>query len=927
MNTPAKRAFTLALLILVSSSLTIGQINFGSERIISNVCGSASSVFACDIDGDNDMDVLAAAAVENKIVWYENDGTGSFGSQQIITTSARTAVDVFACDMDGDLDMDVFSASSGDSKIAWYENDGNGNFGAQQIISDSALGARAVYACDMDGDSDIDVLSASATDNKIILYKNNGSEVFDVQITLTDSSEKAYSVFPFDIDQDADLDVLSASNGDHKIGIFVNDGLGYFSAGPDIGVNDVRSVYACDIDGDGDNDILTADFSWDEISWYENFDNDNFSTKQVISSEAAGSEDVFACDLDGDLDFDVISASYHDNKIAWYENNGNGNFGTQQILSTSAVSANSVYASDLDGDGDMDVLSASQGDHKIAWYENSPPPEITKEPVSLAGCVNSDIHIQLSANFAESYQWQVDEGSGFTNLSENTFYEGVHTNDLLISGAITDMSGNSYRCIVTNQEGESVSESATLTINSTAEITSHPAASTTACQGEPDITLEILATGATAYQWYFEGDEIPGANSSTLSITADPVNSGNYYCMIQCGNVQSNNAEVLIQSATTVTTQPAANTIACEGETEIQLTVEASGTGTITYQWYDEGTEMPGETNSILHIPAQPENSGTYSCTATGECGSVVTNDAEVLIQAATTLTSQPPANTEACEGDTDIQLSVEATGTGNITYQWNFEGEDISGATNSTLNISASPGNSGTYSCKVASECGIDISDGTEVSILPAYSITESKLICSGTDYTFPDNTTQTNITSQVIYTSHLTSVSGCDSIIETMLNIHHVDNSVTANDLTLTTGNSTAVSYQWIECSKNNTPVSEATNQQFTPTTDGDYAVIINDGTCIDTSICYSIIGIGIQDHPSNDIAIYPNPTNGLFTIEGEDIQKIELMNIKGQSLMKVEINGDKTEIDLSAQNSGLYFIKVSTVTGVVMGKIEVY
>ena len=191
----------------------------------------------------------------------------------------------------------------------------------------------------------------------------------------------------------------------------------------------------------------------------------------------------------------------------------------------------------------------------------------------------------------------------------------------------------------------------------------------------------------------------------------------------------------------------------------------------------------------------------------------------------------------------------------------------------------------------------------------------------------TFPDNTTQTNITSQVIYTSHLTSVSGCDSIIETMLNIHHVDNSVTANDLTLTTGNSTAVSYQWIECSKNNTPVSEATNQQFTPTTDGDYAVIINDGTCIDTSICYSIIGIGIQDHPSNDIAIYPNPTNGLFTIEGEYIQKIELMNIKGQSLMKVEINGDKTEIDLSAQNSGLYFIKVSTVTGVVMGKIEVY
>ena len=56
-----------------------------------------------------------------------------FGSQQIITTNADKAVSVYAIDIDGDGDMDVLSASQYDNKIAWYENtDGQGNFGSQR---------------------------------------------------------------------------------------------------------------------------------------------------------------------------------------------------------------------------------------------------------------------------------------------------------------------------------------------------------------------------------------------------------------------------------------------------------------------------------------------------------------------------------------------------------------------------------------------------------------------------------------------------------------------------------------------------------------------------------------------------------------------------------------------------------------------------
>jgi len=84
----------------------------------------ASSVYANDVDGDGDMDVLSASFNDDKIAWYEFfPGSGGFIFYPI-TTSAVRAVSVFAVDVDGDGDMDVLSASANDNKIAWYENDG-----------------------------------------------------------------------------------------------------------------------------------------------------------------------------------------------------------------------------------------------------------------------------------------------------------------------------------------------------------------------------------------------------------------------------------------------------------------------------------------------------------------------------------------------------------------------------------------------------------------------------------------------------------------------------------------------------------------------------------------------------------------------------------------------------------------------------------
>ena len=51
----------------------------------------AVSVFAADVDGDGDLDVLSASANDDKIAWYENDGSQNF-TQRTISTADRRSV-------------------------------------------------------------------------------------------------------------------------------------------------------------------------------------------------------------------------------------------------------------------------------------------------------------------------------------------------------------------------------------------------------------------------------------------------------------------------------------------------------------------------------------------------------------------------------------------------------------------------------------------------------------------------------------------------------------------------------------------------------------------------------------------------------------------------------------------------------------------
>jgi hypothetical protein len=306
-----------------------------------------------------------------------------FGGQRVISSSADGAHAVYATDLDGDGDADVLSAAIYGDRITWYENLGSGIFHAGRVIDSSADGAHSVYAADLDGDGDADVLSACYLGDQIAWYENLGSSTFHTRRVIA-GPRRPVSVFSVDLDGDGDADVLSASDYDDKIAWYENLGNGSFHSGRSIttSATNAHSVYATDLDGDGDADVLSASYLDDKIAWYENLGSGSFHSGRIITMSADGARSVYATDLDGDGDADVLSASELDDKIAWYENLGNGSFHSGRDITTSGDGAVSVYATDLDGDGDADLLSASRDDDKIAWYENLFEPDADQDGLS-----------------------------------------------------------------------------------------------------------------------------------------------------------------------------------------------------------------------------------------------------------------------------------------------------------------------------------------------------------------------------------------------------------------------------------------------------------------------------------------------------------------------------------------------------------------
>lgn len=192
----------------------------------------------------------------------------------------------------------------------------------------------------------------------------------------------------------------------------------------------------------------------------------------------------------------------------------------------------------------------------------------------------------------------------------------------------------------------------------------------------------------------------------------------------------------------------------------------------------------------------------------------------------------------------------------------------------------------SGTYMDTIQNFSGCDSVLTVELTVNSSFENEETVSLCA--NYTWPVN--GVTYTESGIYTASFTSESGCDSSYT--LNLELTTNTnITITDFTLTSEEDEGT-YQWVTCPDFEI-IDGATNQEFSPLENGEYAVIITKGECVDTTSCVAITGLNLVEDDLNAlVSVYPNPTNGkLFIDLGQEYESttIILTDILGQEIMK--------------------------------------
>jgi concanavalin A-like lectin/glucanase superfamily protein/lamin tail-like protein/PA domain-containing protein/type IX secretion system substrate protein len=145
----------------------------------------------------------------------------------------------------------------------------------------------------------------------------------------------------------------------------------------------------------------------------------------------------------------------------------------------------------------------------------------------------------------------------------------------------------------------------------------------------------------------------------------------------------------------------------------------------------------------------------------------------------------------------------------------------------------------------------------------------------------------------------------------------IPSIDNTIDNSLMPTLTANQTGASYRWLDCDNGNAIIPTETNQSFTATVNGNYAVEITVGSCVDTSACENITGVGIKEAATNVVSIYPNPTNGLFTISlAKTNQPVSytVTTLEGRLVEQVNnVTKNNIEVDLTNESKGVYFLLI--------------
>jgi len=496
------------------------------------------------------------------------------------------------------------------------------------------------------------------------------------------------------------------------------------------GTNDLYGMNNNGFNGGGDGAIFSIDTLGNFTSLYS-FDQNGFDGFGPIGAMVQATNGSFygittSGGATGDGTIFQFTPGAGTGFVVWFnkslgqQNGNNGGYYNSAVSAGLTQGAGGFYGTapggGANGNGTVFSLTGSS-------LNGNYPPSIGASPASVTAGVGSDVTLTVSASGTAplSYQWKKN---GAVLGNSGSHVTGASTPSLTLTG-LTLTDAGSYVVVVKNNYGSATSAVAVVTVVPPPSITSQPPATTNIGQGQMlSLTVGAGGTGPFTYQWtsnrvnLTDGGNVSGSATSNLVINpAVAADSGSYAVML-ANAFSATNSRV---SAVTVgigpgITTPPASTNGLVGS-NVTLTVTASGTAPLHYQWIKNGTtplangvSVTGATSNMLTLRTLTlANTGSYAVVVTNIFGKATSMVAVLTVRQGPIINSQPPATLSLLQGQ-PLKLKVVATGT-SLIYQWSSNNVNltdipgfISGSANSNLMINpAVIGDSASYSVVVS--------------------------------------------------------------------------------------------------------------------------------------------------------------------------------------------------------------------------------
>ena len=284
-----------------------------------------------------------------------------------------------------------------------------------------------------------------------------------------------------------------------------------------------------------------------------------------------------------------------------------------------------------------------------------------------------------------------------------------------------------YEVDVTNMVGTVRSASANLKVIIPPVILTQPIPYT-GRKGD-QLVLRVAAGGSEplTYHWHKEGELVLESADPVLKIdSAVPQDSGAYTVVVKntAGEATSEEAQVVIYQPVVITQQPQPAR-AISGETAV-LRVAAEGSEPLAYQWLFNNSQIAGGISPELTVTnVGSENEGSYQVVISNPAGSVVSDEARLVVVQLVQILAQPEGAVKT-RGE-ELSLEVAASGTQPLLYQWFRDGEEIGEATAVKLAFtSVQLADSGVYQVSVSNEGGEVLSAEALVTVYDPITITQ---------------------------------------------------------------------------------------------------------------------------------------------------------------------------------------------------------